>query len=192
MAITHATIATAADDPTKEINKDDWNQAHVGTIALTTGVTGILPVANGGTGLAALPGCRVYNSTALSIANVTVVALTFDSERYDVGGLHSTSTNTGRITIVTAGKYLVSAAVRWATFAGNTVRAVSIQLNGTTVIGEDVSFSAGESGTCIATVYALAAADYLEVVVYQDTGGALNVAASPAGSPEFAVQWMAP
>src|SRR3990167_10814247 len=44
ISVTHATTATAADDTTKEINKDQWNEAHT--------LTGIASAAQGGTGIA--------------------------------------------------------------------------------------------------------------------------------------------
>jgi len=39
----------------------------------------------------------------------------------------------------------------------------------------------------ISTIYQLAATDYVELQVYQDSGGDLDINASAASSPEFAM-----
>jgi hypothetical protein len=53
-------------------------------------------------------GCSLYNTTNTTISNATQTTLLFDSEYIDTDGFHSTTTNTGRITIPTGkgGKYL--------------------------------------------------------------------------------------
>ena len=80
-------------------------------------------------------GARVYNSAAQSITTSSATALTFDTERYDTDTIHSTSVNTSRLTCITAGIYIISGQME---FASNTVglREVFIQLNGTTRIPE--------------------------------------------------------
>ena len=49
------------------------------------------------------PSCNVYNNANISIATGTNTALTFNSERYDNAAMHSTSSNTQRITAPTGG-----------------------------------------------------------------------------------------
>ena len=138
------------------------------------------------------PTCRVYNSAAISISDGVVTALTFNSERYDTDTMHSTVTNTSRITATTAGKYLITATIGFA--ANNTGRRqVTIRLNGTTYIAVDARATVGNgqvTEVSIATVYALAAADYAEVTVFQDTGGSLNVSAASAYTPELTATWL--
>lgn len=59
--------------------------------------------------------CRVFNVAAQSVASgAGSQILTFDSETFDQGGLHSTAVNTGRITIVIPGLYLIMGAAEWA------------------------------------------------------------------------------
>ena len=59
--------------------------------------------------------CVIFNSAALTIpTGAGWTALTFDSENFDNDNMHSTSTNTGRITINHSGVYLLTAKVRWA------------------------------------------------------------------------------
>lgn len=135
-------------------------------------------------------GARVYNSANISIASGgSGAALTFDSERFDTDSIHSTSSNTSRLTANTAGKYQIGGSLF---FANNTTgaRGLQIVLNGgtaiailrtPTVVGTDVS------ALQINTAYDLAAGDYVELVAYQTSSGSLNVTASGNQSPEF---WM--
>src|SRR5262249_39512672 len=80
-----------------------------------------------------LPQARVYNSAAISIANNTTTALTFDSERYDNGGLHSASANTDRLTVPITGLYAFGACIQWASNATG-IRLFALTVNGTTVV----------------------------------------------------------
>jgi hypothetical protein len=139
------------------------------------------------------PHCRVFNSAAISIPNATGTALTFDSESYDVGAMHSTSTNTGRITVPTggAGVYLVGGQVSW---AGNAtgVRQVQVRINAGTALGinEQVSASAASANwQSIMVPYAAVAGDFFDLTVTQNSGGALNSALVSPLSPAFWCQW---
>lgn len=133
---------------------------------------------------------RVYNSAAISVSHNTLTALTFDTERFDTGGLHSTSVNTSRLTAPIAGIYLIGGGVRLVANSGGNTRASMIRLNGTTDIGSfnDNSHNATYAADmCPVTLYRLDVGDYVELTVYQDSGVALNASASPNLSPEF---WM--
>ena len=135
-------------------------------------------------------GCRVYNSSNISINNNTATALTFDSERYDTDTMHSTSSNTGRITIKTAGKYIIGATVEFAV-NGTNIRQIYPQVNGSTIIA--VQSAPATSGTnqtrmVFNTIYSFAVNDYIELIAYQNSGGSLNVTVNGNYSPEFYAQ----
>ncbi len=142
------------------------------------------------------PSCRVYNSANISVANATAQALTFNSERYDTDTMHSTASNTSRITFTTAGKYEVGGCVRWAaqaTYAG--VREIGIRLNGATyiVVNDEMGSASANALTIIQAVtteYVFAAADYVELVAYQSSGGALNAENAGNYSPEMWASWL--
>ncbi len=142
-------------------------------------------------------GCRVYNSADEPLADNTATALTFDSERYDVGGLHSTVTNTGRITVPIAGTYLIVGHVDIEVNGTDSSSArLLIRLNGTTYIAVQ-NDSPGAVGTqtlrlSIATVYELAANDYVTLEAYQDNtaNAARDAVANAAFSPEFALHYI--
>ena len=140
------------------------------------------------------PMCRVYNSSSLSVATATFTALTFNSERYDVGGCHSTSSNTSRLTAPSGGGGVYHITGH-ATFAANAtgIREVRIRLNGATYIAavSDTTVSAsGDHSMVVSCDYKLTAADYVELVVYQSSGGLLNVTFSGNVTPEFSWHWL--
>lgn len=138
------------------------------------------------------PSCRVYNSANISISNATNTALTFNSERWDTDTMHSTSTNTGRLTFTTAGKYLITAHVRFAANATG-MRNVTVRANGSTILASnqrDASAGSWETDFSFSTLYAFNAADYVELLVYQDSTAALDVTVTANYSPEFAAVWV--
>lgn len=140
-----------------------------------------------------VPTCRVYNSANIShTTSGTAQALTFNSERYDVSSMHSTSSNTGRITIPTnwAGKYSVGASVGFASNATG-YRQISIRLNGTTdiVFHNTNAISGLVTRLSCSTIYEFAAGDYIEVFANQTSGGALDVLAQGNHTPEFYATW---
>jgi len=137
------------------------------------------------------PACRVYNSANLSIVNTTVTTVTYDSERWDTDTMHSTSSNTSRITFTTAGLYLVGFHGRLDSGTDYSRAYADIYLNGATVIARydrrattnDVRDPAME----VVTKYKFAAADYVEARVLQTNGAAAarNLVTAANESPEF-------
>lgn len=139
-------------------------------------------------------GARVYNSANISIPNNSFTALTFDSERFDTDSIHSTVVNTSRLTIQTAGKYIIVGQVRFAAAAGGR-RQIRIFLNGATIISS-VEPNVVADGTAnpkliATTIYDLAVGEYVELEAFQDSGGAINVLTSANFSPEFMI-WILP
>lgn len=141
-----------------------------------------------------IPSARVYRSTNQSISDSTDTILLFDSERRDTASLHSTSSNIGRLTAPVAGMYAITANVE---FASNTSgrREMRLLLNGSTIIAQEIragAISGINSPIHLSTLYYLAQNDYVEVQVWQNRGGNLNVLASANFSPEFAMHWLSP
>jgi hypothetical protein len=129
------------------------------------------------------PRVSAYYSTTQSVNNATWTPLTFDSEDFDTTNLHDISVNTDRVSISHTGLYLVSAR---AAFAANTTgsRAVGIAKNGTTSAElQRVRFTTGvnaaAAGVHIEQILTLLelreGVDFVAALVYQDSGGALNV-----------------
>jgi hypothetical protein len=138
-----------------------------------------------------VPIVRAYNSANISINDSTLTALTFDSERYDTDTMHSTVTGTGKLTATTAGTYHIIGQVRFATSAVG-VRQISIRLNGTTTLAFKGMSAASASvhGDIVETDYQFNATDYVELIVYQTSGGALNVDVAANYSPEFMMHYV--
>lgn len=131
-------------------------------------------------GSAGYIGCRASTSTSQSVSNNTVTALPLAAESFDSdpnGAMHDTVTNNTRITIRTAGVYHCGAQ---ATPAANTTgfRQSYIRVNGGSTIAFDtrMASTAGGAGSEVSLycAYSFAANDYIELVVQQASGGALN------------------
>lgn len=139
------------------------------------------------TGAPTALGARVYHSANQSVANITVVKLAFDSERWDNNTIHDTSTNNTRLTCKTAGKYAITGN---ASFAPNVTgfRLLRILLNNTDVIGSMLMPAVGGTERTIVAVssqWDLAVNDYIELQAYQDSGSSINLEALAKYSPEF-------
>lgn len=145
------------------------------------------------TGLSALldllwvpPAARVYHNAAQSIPNATWTALAFNSERFDNNSIHDVTTNNSRLTCNTAGLYLISGHIQYATSTAGTYRQLGILLNGATQLAMVlISPPNALAKMSVATVYQLAAGDYVELTTSQDSGGALDVTVAANYSPEF-------
>jgi len=134
---------------------------------------------------------RVFNSADVNIPQMKAgewQTLPFNSERWDTADLHETATNSGRLKAPLAGKYYIFANVTWESPVGTGAWGLRLQVNGKTVIAEQTQPSTGSplrTSMSVGTLYALGAGDYVEVQVFQNTGGALVVRQIPATSPEF-------
>jgi hypothetical protein len=143
------------------------------------------------------PNCRVYNSTNFNVAGSTDTNVTFDSERYDQGGMHSTVTSTDRLTVPAggAGIYLVYGTVIFGAYSDSTVRRARLTVNGTAFAQHQqpaVSTASVNTAIAIAGVSSVSAADIFRLSVYQASasGLGLDIQASPNGSPEFGAVWL--
>lgn len=142
----------------------------------------------------AVPTCELRQTVAQSLANTpTISQITFDTEDVDNDGMHSTVTNTSRVTAQTAGRYQVSGKVGFAANATG-VRQTFYQVNGSTANASDTS-TASVSGSTYAiptvtkTIF-LNVGDYVEIGVIQASGGSLNSAVTGADQPAFSVRWV--
>jgi len=105
--------------------------------------------------------------------------LNFNVEDFDTDALHSPSTPS-RLTAAIAGKYLSSANLQWSGSSTAGQRQMRIQLNGATdIAGNTETPTAAAAGPFmgISTVYALAAGDYVQLIVWQSSGGNLDLVA---------------
>ncbi len=142
------------------------------------------------------PAVRAYNLTGVTIPNnsSTILNNNLSSEWYDTDGMHRTDANTGRLTAVTTGIYVVSANIEW---AANTtgVRSLDILVDGTTTIASISEHEPNGSNTLslsVTTSFPLKLGEWFVMRVFQNSGGDLNIVRSDRWSPEFAAVWVAP
>jgi len=141
--------------------------------------------------LAAPPSVRVRrNADQTGIVTATDTVVLFTDEDHDTDTMHSTVTDTGRLTAPTAGKYRISGAVAFDVNATGS-RILKLRKNGTTVYDADEKPASASffPYTRIATTVALAAGDYVELVVYQTSGGNTDLKFIN-GVPHFEMEWV--
>jgi hypothetical protein len=116
------------------------------------------------------------NSVTQVISNATWTSVALDVEQFDVGGYHSNVTNNSRFTVPTGlgGKYFFNANVKWANNATGP-RIVRFRVNNTTTAVTQEKSSAAEFADQLSTVWNLSAGDYVELQVYQGSGGNLSL-----------------
>lgn len=141
--------------------------------------------------------CRVRATGAQSIANNTFVTLTFDAEDVDTTGMHSTAVNTGRLTAVYPGWYQLFGANCWAAggAAATSRRMAHYIVNGGSGLTGSIGGGTGMNSIMPAVwrpihLY-LNVGDYVEVQVYQDTGGALSTYVALSNyQPSADIRWV--
>jgi hypothetical protein len=135
----------------------------------------------------------VRHSANQGLGNATDTILAFDTELVDTDTMHDTAANNSRITIKTAGLYVVTAS---ATYDVSAVghRTLTLLKGGATVIAEtEVApnpTAARGTGIMISTIYKFAVNDYVEVRGRQASGAGLNVLALGEYSPIFQAVWV--
>jgi hypothetical protein len=136
------------------------------------------------------PACRVTNSVNQSIPSGIETGLTFDTEVFDTDTMHDTVSLTGRITIKTAGLYLVTAGVGWANTAGIGEHDCMIFWNGLRqALVIDQPTASAPVYQQVSVIVKAAVTDIFECRVYQNTGGAINSIAT-TGDPMFSALWV--
>ena len=123
------------------------------------------------------PACSVYNSTAQTVATATASTLLADTERYDNDSMHSTVSQTSRITATTAGRYLLFFTIECDPDADGS-RRVDMRYNGVDdYICFNIPASSGVSTVVVSGTRSvvLAAGDYMEMRVQHTAGNDLDV-----------------
>ncbi len=122
--------------------------------------------------------CKVKKTENQSLNNSTTTVINFDGEDFDTNGLHDNSTNNSRITIPSGlgGKYLFIAYLQ---YASNTTgaRQVGFFLDGTTYLESPIFPNNGVGGNYVyvLALHELTEGQYMEVIGWQNSGGALDV-----------------
>jgi hypothetical protein len=138
-----------------------------------------------------VPQCRVALRSAWVLPNNANTILNFAAaDIWDTDTIHDTATLNTRLRPATKGIYLCYAQMN---FAGNATgsRAVDILFNGTSIARAELG-SVGASQTVLAavTMYQFnGSTDYIEMQVYQNSGGSLTSPNAGFYSTEFGITW---
>jgi hypothetical protein len=125
-------------------------------------------------------GASVYTSGALTIATVTRVVLTWDSEKFDTAALHDPAVNPSRLTVPVgaAGTYLALFKGLWQG-SGVGQRQARFLINAAPLVTDiQLGSAAINMSNSLQVLTTLVAGDYVEIDVYQDTAGNLDVLAA--------------
>jgi hypothetical protein len=134
----------------------------------------------GGGGSGAFVGAKAYQAGTQSIPNTTPTAVTLTTELYDTDGFHEGVTNPSRFTVPSgkAGYYSLKGKLYW---DGNATgaRTLWFLVNATTVVRGSTAnlenLSSNPQQMVTTADVQLDAGDYVELIAYQSSGGALNV-----------------
>jgi hypothetical protein len=124
------------------------------------------------------PACSAFNNTTQSVADATTTTLTANSENFDNDAMHSTVTNTARLTVQTPGRYEFTCRVNFQADITDGRRELILRKNGTTsvIVNATRAIVDGTSMTISGFLKdTMIAGDYYECRVSHTAGNALNV-----------------
>ena len=120
-------------------------------------------------------GCRVEETTSQSITQNSWTALTFTVETFDDDTMHDNSTNPSRITIKSAGRYLVTGSALYSSNNAAGRRMAAIYVNGSLYsYGSSIVAHSVENTevVTISDVVVVAANDYVEFYTWHSSSTA--------------------
>ena len=194
-AIAYSKLALSNSIVAGDLTSGCVTEAKIGTGAVTSAKIADGTIVAGDIGI--LPAAKV-RSPANSISNNSTEWLSFTTELFKSGVTHSnsgtagTSTDPKRLTIATAGVYLITGNIQFDAASGG-VRALYIRKNGATTVAQSMdSTPTSSSPTYISatTIENLVVGDYLELGAYQTSGSVLSVVVAENASPVLGVTWL--
>jgi len=132
-----------------------------------------------------MPECVAYHDVAASIASQSTYSyLALNSEELDTDGMHDPASNNSRITAKTAGRYILTAKLRWGANAGSYREAV-FRKNGSTLLAGRTLWPNTNVAwpTTLSLLADLALNDYIELGVRQESGASINIEAESGLTP---------
>lgn len=147
----------------------------------------------GGTGAAwGNAGCKAYQTAGTSIPNTgAATELLFDTEEFDIDGMHSTSSATGRLTCTVPGTYQISGFVGFQATDAAGYRLAEIRKNGVAIA--TTTMDAGDSATHyhrvpISVPTQMVVGDYIQIFGAHTGGAAITTTTGIGGTQLSAVR----
>lgn len=135
-------------------------------------------------------GVRVFRNANQLTAHGVWAAVIFDTQRWDDPDdtMWAVAPNPTRLTCQMDGIYVIAGGVAWAANAVG-ARAISILLNGAAWIAEQDMLSIGaiQTGHALTTIYKMVVGNFVELRVWQNSGGNLNIIGAAGIGPEFSM-----
>ena len=172
-----ATVIVKASAPTTQVKGTIWYDTTLGVLKVNTAATSATPSwsdLSGGAGTRAFSVTKGGSNQTISTGSATKV--TWSTEEYDVGGVFASD----KFTCDVAGKYHFYFCLKYTASAlyDNEVR---LYKNGSLVryanyfIAYDSGANTGRPSMQLEATLDLAASDYVEVFVHQESGGDLDI-----------------
>jgi hypothetical protein len=165
-----------------------YNNGAVGT---ATNVTGVVAVANGGTGVTSIPSARVSGTTGQTITTGSTATVIYNTKAFDTATAFNTST--GVYTVPVAGKYLVSGSV--VSLSTGTTGAALILNHGASQVSSGpyaVAVNGAISMTAPGDIINCAVNDTIFYSVYNANSGSLVLNTSTTAGNYIAIVWVGP
>lgn len=137
------------------------------------------------------PTAQLTRGTDFAVATSTTTVVPWTTERSDSHNGHSTTVNPSRYTCQVAGMYMVTCSIPWEPNAAG-AREMLFVVNGATGYAAE-RFAPGANVAVVGTschLIRLAVNDYVEVTVWQSSGGSLNVDFDYANGPLLDIAWL--
>ena len=148
----------------------------------------VTAAANGSGGGYTKIGAAVYLTSAVTVPNATDTLIPWDTVDFDTSSFYSSSHPT-RLTAPANGIYTVSASFYWDTGSGGGTRQVYFKVNGAGIYGANAYIASGGFGNAqsLTTTLKLNAGDYVELDIFQSTGGSANSLTGASQASRFSI-----
>jgi hypothetical protein len=115
------------------------------------------------------PMCRIKQTSGQVVYDASPAVIAFNAEDFDTDAMHDNATNNSRITIKTAGVYLIIASAAYTAVVSDDA-SMSILKNGAGGLGGYTSWGPANTGAGMSTsiLIELAVNDYIELSLYQN------------------------
>jgi hypothetical protein len=148
--------------------------------------------------LATVPAARAFASSPVDIDNVgdeeSLQIVPFDAETFDTANLHSTTTDTGRLTAPRDGIYVVTGNVEWCNSTDG-FREATILLGANGVMAQsriDAVTDGLHTSQSLSAILDLASGAYVQLALRQGSSGNLCTLGTTEGNPSLSMVWIGP